>query len=292
MPDVKPFIITGLALGGVYALSGVGIVVLYRTTGVLNLAYGAIGAMGALISWTLVNDAGWATWPAVAVAVAFGGFASLLYGVTCAPVLAQRDELVKATGTLGYALLLLGVMLMIWGDDPRSLTFPLTEYGFFVGTVRVTATQLLAIGLAVAVTVFTVLYLHRARLGIAMRALADDRAITAMLGVPARWVEASAWLVSGILCGISGVLLASLIRLEAVTLTFLVISFLAAALVGSLRSLWWTLAGGLVIGLVEGILTPFSDISPYRTITPFAIAIVVLLWINRGRPMAVTEQAT
>ena len=51
----KPYFVTGLALGGVYALSGVGIVVLYRATGVLNLAFGAIGAMGALISWTLVH---------------------------------------------------------------------------------------------------------------------------------------------------------------------------------------------------------------------------------------------
>ena len=55
LEEFKPFVITGLALGGVYALSGVGIVVLYRTTGVLNLAFGAIGAMGALISWTLIN---------------------------------------------------------------------------------------------------------------------------------------------------------------------------------------------------------------------------------------------
>ena len=52
LEEFKPYVVTGLALGGVYALSGVGIVVLYRTTGVLNLAFGAIGAMGALISWT------------------------------------------------------------------------------------------------------------------------------------------------------------------------------------------------------------------------------------------------
>jgi len=49
--DFKPFVVTGLALGGVYALSGVGMVVLYRATGVLNLAFGAVGAMGALLAW-------------------------------------------------------------------------------------------------------------------------------------------------------------------------------------------------------------------------------------------------
>ena len=58
--EFQPFIVTGLALGGVYALSGVGLVVLYRATGVLNLAFGAVGAMGALIAWELINNAGWA----------------------------------------------------------------------------------------------------------------------------------------------------------------------------------------------------------------------------------------
>ena len=60
--DFQPFIVTGLALGGVYALSGVGMVVLYRATGVLNLAFGAVGAMGALIAWELINNHGWPEW--------------------------------------------------------------------------------------------------------------------------------------------------------------------------------------------------------------------------------------
>jgi branched-chain amino acid transport system permease protein len=291
MPDIKPFLVTGLALGGVYALSGVGIVVLYRITGVLNFAFGAIGAMGALIAWSLVNDAGMATWPALLIAVAFGGFASLFYGVVGGPVLGGRDELVKATGTLGYALVLLGIMFWIWSDDPRTLDFPLTRYGFFVGEVRVTATQLVSIGLAVLLTGLTTVYLRRARLGTAMRALANDSEITGMLGVPVRRVEAAAWLGSGLVCGACGVLLAVQVRLEAAALTFLVISSFAAALIGRLRSLWATLVGGLVIGLVESVLTPFSSVSQYRTITPFVVAIGVLLWLGRRRTVAVARGA-
>ena len=71
--DFQPFLITGLALGGVYALSGVGMVVLYRATGVLYLAFGAVGAFGALVAWQLINQSGWSIWPAYAVAVAVLG---------------------------------------------------------------------------------------------------------------------------------------------------------------------------------------------------------------------------
>ena len=70
--NFQPFIVTGLALGGVYALSGVGMVVLYRTTGVLNLAFGAVGAMGAFIAWSLINTYGWPEGLAYLVCVGFG----------------------------------------------------------------------------------------------------------------------------------------------------------------------------------------------------------------------------
>ena len=80
MPDfetLKPFLVLGFALGGVFAMSGVGLVVLYRATGVLNLAYGAIGAIGALISWSLI-DAHVNQWIAYLTCILFGGLATSL----------------------------------------------------------------------------------------------------------------------------------------------------------------------------------------------------------------------
>src|SRR2546430_16216214 len=76
---IKPFIVIGLAFGGVYALSGVGLVVLYRATGVLNVAFGAIGAAGALIAYYLLNHTGCPEWLAFSTGAAFGGGVHLLY---------------------------------------------------------------------------------------------------------------------------------------------------------------------------------------------------------------------
>ena len=107
---LKPFIVIGLAFGGVYALSGVGLVVLYRATGVLNLAFGAIGAAGALIAYYIVNHTSWPHWLAYTICVAFGGVTNLAYGMIFGPAFARRDALVKMMGTLGLALILLGLM--------------------------------------------------------------------------------------------------------------------------------------------------------------------------------------
>ena len=92
LEDLKPFFVLGLALGGVFAMSGVGLVVLYRATGVLNLAYGAIGATGALISWSLLGGVN--RWIAYSACIAFGGLVTLLYGVVFGPPFAARDPLV------------------------------------------------------------------------------------------------------------------------------------------------------------------------------------------------------
>ena len=140
----QPFIPIGLALGGVYALSGVGMVVLYRATGVLNLAYGAIGAMGALIAWSLINKAGIPPDWAYVMAILIGGFSTLLYGTIFGSVLAPRDPLVKAVATLGFALILLGLMTLLWSNSniTRSITFSTdNSTAFTLSAVSVSWTQ-------------------------------------------------------------------------------------------------------------------------------------------------------
>jgi branched-chain amino acid transport system permease protein len=295
MPDLKPFIVLGLALGGVFALSGVGLVVLFRATGVVNLAYGAVGAFGALITWELINNLEWNEWLAFLVCVLFGGVVTLVYGYLFGPLLAPRDPLVKATATLGLLLVLLGLSSWIWGDDARSIVLPTTNEGFSIGEVNVNYTQIIALVLALVVTAGTAVFLRVTKLGTAMRSLANDREITAMLGVPVRRVEATAWLASGIVCGISGVLLGDLVGLDPVGVTFLVIPALAAALIGQLESLWITLAAGFVIGIVQSCLNAFTDVhigdqtlAEFRNMTPFVLAIIALLWYARRRPLVRT----
>jgi branched-chain amino acid transport system permease protein len=287
--DFQPFIVTGLALGGVYALSGVGLVVLYRATGVLNLAFGAVGAMGALIAWSLINNEGWPEGVAYLVCIAFGALVTLAYGVAFGPPLAGRDPLVKATATLGLALILLGAMSWIWSDKARSMVLPTSNHSFEVGEILVTWTQVIGLAFGVLVTVCTAAFLRFTSLGTAMRALANDREITATLGVPVRRVEAAAWLGSGLISGVAGLLLSNLVGLDANTLTFLVISSLAAALIARLRSLAVTLAAGLVVGLVNALVTPFLSISEYRDMTPFVLAVIALLWLSRHRVVSISK---
>jgi branched-chain amino acid transport system permease protein len=290
--DFQPFIVSGLALGGVYALSGVGMVVLYQATGVVYLAFGAVGAMGALIAWSLTDAGapGWAGWLAC---VAFGAVVTLAYGMVFGPALAKRDPLVKATATLGLTLVLFGLMDLLWttsGGQSRAITLPTDGGGFAIGQVQADWTQVISVAIGIAIAVATGLFLRLTKLGTAMRAMANDREITATLGVPVRRVEAAAWLGCGVLAGLAGILLADLVALDATTLTFLVISSLAAALIARLRSITLTFLAAIGVGLVHDLLTPVQSLTNYRDMTPFVLAAVALLVLSRHRAIARSQE--
>src|SRR3984893_5614081 len=278
----QPFVVSGLALGGVYALSGVGLVVLYRATGVVYLAFGAVGAMGALIAWSLIKDTGvpgWVGW--------------LVCGRVSGPARAKRDPLIKAVATLGLTLVLFGVMDLLWtsgGGQSRAIALPTDNGGFVVGQLQVNWTQVIGLGAGIAITVVTGAFLRYTKLGTAMRAMANDRDITATLGVPVRRVEAAAWLGCGVLGGVAGLLLADLVALDATTLTFLVISSLAAALIARLRSIALTFVAAIAIGLMHDLLTPIQALSNYRDMTPFVLAAVALLVLSRRSVISLSRE--
>jgi branched-chain amino acid transport system permease protein len=281
MPDFKPFIVIGLALGGVYAMSGVGLVVLYRTTGVLNLFYGAVGALCSLTAWELINEHGWNQYLAFLVSIALGGAITLLYGWFFGPPLADREPLVKAAASLGLALIILGFMQWYWTADVRTLRLPTSDHQKVWGWLRINWTQGLGMLFPIAIAAITIVFLNRTKVGTGMRALADNRDNAALLGIPVRRVEAFAWLGSGVLFGVSGLLLADLVSMEIAALTFtLPVAALAAALIGKVKSLHITVIAAFAIGLVQSCIGAMNSLAQYRTSTPFVAAIVVLLYFG------------
>lgn len=290
-----PFIIQGLAFGAMYAVTGTGVVVLYRTTGVVNLAFGAIGAMGAHITWSLMGGSlavpeprasglGILLYPGLVLICAL---ITLAYGWFLAPKLDRRDPLAKSLGMVAVALFLMGIMKERWDTSkPRNLHFP--NRTFTVADTVVSTTQILALVFALVVVLGVNLFLQRTSIGTAMRAIANNRETSALLGVPVRRIEAMAWFGAGILCGCVFLLLPSFVKsLDQGTLTWFVIPALGGAIVGRFRSLWITFFASIVIGVIESFLTPFSGalqfLSDFRRVTPVVISVLAILWISRRR---------
>jgi branched-chain amino acid transport system permease protein len=303
MPDFDVlwrYIIIGLAFGGTYALTGTSLVVLYRTTGVVNLAFGAIGCMGTHIMWTLMGGDiknptprvhGWGVlaYPGLVLLCAL---MSLAYGWLLAPLLAKRDPLVKALGTVAVALFLLGIMKEGWDSTKtRELPFPTKTFKF--GGAVVTTTQVIALVFSIVLVILVTLLLERTAIGTAMRAIADDRNVAALLGVPVRRIEAIAWFGSGAIGGCVYMLIPSFFKnLDQNLLTWFVIGALGGAIVGQLKSLWVTFFASVGIGVIESGLTPlkgsFQFLKDYQKLTPFVVAVLAILWISRRRTVVLS----
>ena len=276
------FIVSGLAVGSLYALGGIGLVILRRSTGVLNFAYGAIAAGAAMFAWQVAE---WGAFAPVAwMSSIFAGIIlSVAYGRFFAPSLAWREPTVKAVATLGYMLILLGLIGIVWDDALRKLSLPTDKAAITLLGVRVTVTRLIAFCASIAVVFAMSRFLEKTRTGLNMRALADNRDHAALLGIPIIKVETLAWGISGALAGFTGLLFGSLVRLEPAVITFMVIPATAAAICGRLNSLPLTLFGGLTIGVIEAMLTLYKPLAPLRAMTPFLIAGIVILWMQRGQ---------
>lgn len=123
METILPFFIVGLSVGAIYALSAVGLVVLYRASGVVNLAHGALGGLSAMLCWELI-DRGHSEAASYAIAILVAMGLAGIYGRKIAPALSHQAALVRAMATLGLALMVTGMAQWYWGDEPRRLVLP------------------------------------------------------------------------------------------------------------------------------------------------------------------------
>jgi branched-chain amino acid transport system permease protein len=276
------FLMSGLAVGALYALGGVGLVILNRATGVLNFAYGAIGALGAMIAWQLM-DWGFPEPLSWVASIGLGIGLSLGFGRLVAPGLAHREPVVKAVATLGFAVAILGVMNLFWIITPRKLSLSTDLVSVDIMGLRVTGTRILALVTGAVATIGMGVFLARTRVGLMMRALADNRQVASVLGTPILKVETTAWGISGALAGFTGLLFGDLVRLDPTVLTFIVIPIIATTVVGRLTSIPVTFVAGLLIGVIESMLALSKPLAPFRVAAPFVVAIVALMWLQRGR---------
>ena len=295
---LKPYIVLGLALGSVYALSGVGVVVLYQATGVLNLAFGAIGAAGALIAYYLVNHT---SMPALARATSrassFGGAVNLLYGMVLGPAFARARSARQDDG------------------DARAGADPARRHGLARAGGRCVRPRAPAADVDPPLRALrrgrhldaghrarlrrrcsrsgTTLFLRITNLGTAMRALASDREITATLGVPVRRVEISAWLGSGIVCGTAGLHARRPVHVARLHGAHVPRDLVARR--GAHRSAAVALGrrspAASRSGSCRPSLTPYASITAYRTAAPFVLAIIALLWLGRHRIVTISRTA-
>ena len=284
--------IIGLTTAGIFAIAASGLVLTYTTTGIFNFAHGAIGMLAAFSYWQL-KDWGLESLPAALLillvfAPLFGFFIEsvVMRGLNDAP---ETSRLVVSVALLA-ACLALG--LWVWPPDearPLERFFP-GEFVEILG-VRMSWHSVLAFVLAVLVAGGLRFLLRSTRAGITMRAVVDDRGLTALNGARPDRSSMLAWALGCSLAALGGILLAPLQTLTHLPLTLLIVNAYAAALMGRLRSLPITFMGAVLLGLLDsyafaylpedGWLEPWTR--SLRPAIPALVLFVVLVALPTAR---------
>jgi sulfate-transporting ATPase len=290
-PSVTTFVqfaVIGLGLGAAYALLAQGLVVIQIGSGVVNFAQGAMAMLGAFIYYWLAVEQGWSFAPAfVASTAAVGAFGVLVYQLIMRP-LRSFSALTRVIATLGVLLTLESFGFLQWGDIPRFVRpFLPTRAIDFGGGVFLGEDKLIALGIAVGLTVVLWGVYRYTNVGLAIRAAAENERGIATFGWSGQALATLTWAAGGALAGSAGVLLAPLAALNVVDMTLLVIPALAAALAGGFVSFPLTLLGAVAIGMGQSLLANYLLDTVPGVVTALPFALIIGFLVIRGRSLPV-----
>ena len=272
------YVLAGLSAGSLYALVALGLVLIYRSTRVLNFAHADMATVGTFIAFSIISG-GLPFWMAFAAAVVAGAVIAMVFYFG-ALVPAQRkgaNHLGQVILTLGLALILQGLTVYRWGAEPDRFPFPLSDTKVWkVGPIFVSELSLGTLAAAAAASLVLYLITQKTRLGLAMRATSENLQAAQTLGIPTRGVLAFAWGVAAALAVVAGVFLAPVLLLDPFFMLDAMFKGLAAAVLGGLNSLPGAVLGGLILGVAESLGGAYVSLE-FKTSLAFILIVVVLL---------------
>jgi sulfate-transporting ATPase len=296
--EALQFAILGLGIGALYALASQGLMVIYRGSGVLNFAHGAIGMVGAYVAWEVQFKAPsgatafrpeernpvWLAWGAgILVAALIGALAHLLI----MRPLRRASPLARIVATLGLLIVLQSAAVLRYGARTTAVQSELPRNLIHIGSMDITVDRFILLGIAIAFSLGLWALYKYTRFGMDTTAVAENQRSAASLGLSPDRVATANWALGSALAAVAGILIAPIIQLQVSTMTNLVLAAMAAALVASFRSFPVALFAGLAIGVGESLLTRYNHTTGVNKSLPF---IVIVLWmIVRGQALPLRD---
>ena len=276
------FIGFGLVTTAVLAIASVGFTLQYAVTNVLNLAYGEVMTVGALTAY-VVNHRGGSIWLGLVVGAIAAAVLSLLLNRFIYGPFARRG--LKLFGmvvvAIAVSLIISNALLIIAGSSNFSYKFDAGPTFTGLGMI-LTTEQLIVIVIAIIAMIAVRILLANTKLGRAMRATATDESLARACGIPIRRVTDAAWMISGALCGISGVVLGmSVTGWGVFTSQGLLITIVAAAVVGGIGQPYGAMLGALLLGIVTTLVAGYLD-PAYTDVSALVILVLFLLFRPQG----------
>ncbi|MGH3103237.1 MAG: branched-chain amino acid ABC transporter permease [Gaiellaceae bacterium] len=266
-------IVGGLALGAVYASLALALVLIYRTTQVVNFAQGEMAMFTTFIAWSLNHRMSyWAAF-ALTLLIAFAG------GIAVERIVIRTVEhashLTVIMVTIAMFVILNGLAGWIWSPETRSFPSPFTGNPITIGGVALGRQELGIIGVSLGLMLLLWAFFRFTKLGLAMRAAAVGPNVSRLLGVRVGWMLALGWGFAAVLGAVSGMMVAPIVFLDPTMMQSVLIYAFAAAVLGGIESPAGAVVGGLALGVAINLLSTYVDVVTPELELPVAFAVLI-----------------
>lgn len=281
MEQFGQLVVSSLPFGAIYALAALGLVAILKTSDMVNFAFGALGTLTAYIFWTLWSPVGLPIWVAWLLALGCALLIGVVVDRAVTSHLRNAPVVVTIVATLGVFLVAQGTMGVLWGPSPKRIPpvisagegDSMSVFGFFLSGHDVFTLALTAAFVGLLYWVY-----ERTRVGIALRAVAQDRETASLMGVSAERYISASWAVGTLLVGVAAILIAPAIALAPTQLNSVVLFAFAGAILGGFGSFTGALAGGLLIGVMANLVAGY--LSPNLQVSIVFLVIVLVLYVR------------
>lgn len=280
MSQVVQLTVNGMAIGAIYALVALGLVLTYKATEVLNFAHGDVLMASSFIGWGLIVGLGWPFWIAALATVAIAAALSWLIDARVMRLIVGQPQFAGVMLTIAIAFMLRGLVSMAFGPESRTYPTPWTGQKTQLGTIVVSDLSLVIIAAAMLITLAMFWFLKKTNLGVAIQAASQNQLAAYLSGIRVKRVTSLVWAIAGAIAAICGLLLAP-IALVDIGLWIVVLKALAAVVLGGFGSIPGAILGGLLLGVIEqfsGVYLPTG----YKDAMAYLVLIGVLILWPRG----------
>jgi branched-chain amino acid transport system permease protein len=271
-------VLSGASIGLMYSLIALGFVLVYKATDAINFAQGEFVMLAGMVVVTVLGAEAPLIAAIAAVLLVMIGFGFGLEKVVLRPLLG-RPVVAVIMATIGVAAVLRGWAPLVLGIETRSLPLPIGDEPISIGPATLPPIQV--VGAVVAVLFFIVFnwFFKKSRMGVAMRAVADNQQVAQAMGINVERYFAIAWAMAGIVSALGGVVWGAMLGVD-VQLALVGLKVFPVVILGGLDSIGGALIGGLIIGIVESLAAGYLD--PYvgggtKDFAPYVLMILVLM---------------
>ncbi len=278
-------VVTGFALGMIYALVAIGFVIILKCSNAFNIAQGHFVLIGGYLGYTFLVPFGLPIWAslllAIGVAIVLG---LLIERLTLRPLVGQ-SELAVIMMTIALATVLEGLATLIWGGEYKTYHGVLPTVTLKLGEISIPPESLIGLIVSIAAVAILMFVFRYTKIGLAMRATAEDLQVVQSVGIRATTVYAVSWVIASVVGVIGGILLGGVSGVM-IPLAEIGLKAFAVVLLGGVNSIGGAIVAGIILGVLEnvaaGYLDPLLPGGGLAQIFPFVVMIIVLIFKPYG----------